>query len=251
MTTAKPRGAVWSNRAFTSLLLAALFLVLTVSGCVRYFAPRCRDANWGGWDVLGLGKDEWVTLHMAAAAAFIIIAALHVVLNWRPLLSYFRVSQAGGRRYVREFLAAIIIAAAIVMLSLAMLPPASLLSDLAEQRQERFATELQPPAPWRHAEDTPLAQFATKLDWPLEAVLKSLNKGGRLAHGEDTLRDVARWRGTTPATLYQQLRDDLGEPAGRGRGEGHGIGRGGGRGAGQGGGRGAGRGGGRGRLPDN
>ncbi|HNQ21714.1 MAG TPA: DUF4405 domain-containing protein [Phycisphaerae bacterium] len=207
--------AKWNNRAFTSLLVTAMFLVLAVSGCVRYFAPRCRDANWGGWNVLGLGKDEWVTMHMASAVMFLIIAAVHVVLNWQVLLSYLRTQRGGGLRHVREAGGAVGITAVVVILSAAMLPPASSLAGFAEGHQEQFALALKPVAPWRHAEDTPLAEFAGKLNVPLKSVLASLNTGDRPAHAEDTLRDVARWRDTTPAALYRQLRHGLGQCEGR------------------------------------
>lgn len=205
----------WNNRAFTSLLVAAMFGVLAVSGCVRYFAPRCRDANWAGWNVLGLGKDEWAAMHMASAVIFLIIAIVHVVLNWSVLLSYLRTHRTRGLRYVREAGGAVGLTAVVVILSAVMLPPVSSLAGLAEERQEQFAQSLKPAAPWRHAEDTPLAEFAQKLDVPLASVLKSLNTGGRPAHAEDTLRDIARWRDTTPAALYKQLRHGLGKCEGR------------------------------------
>ncbi len=205
----------WNNRAFTSLLVTAIFLVLAVSGCVRYFAPRCRDANWGGWNVLGLGKDEWVTMHMASAAVFLVIAIVHIVLNWQTMLSYLRTHRTRGLRYMREAGSAVAITAVAVALAAMMLPPASSLAGFAEQQQAQFAQSLKPAAPWGHAEETPLAEFANKLDVPLASVLKALNTGGRPAHAEDTLRDVARWRDTTPAALYKQLRHGLGKCEGR------------------------------------
>jgi hypothetical protein len=205
----------WNNRAFTSLLVMALFVVLAVSGCVRYFAPRCRDANWGGWNVLGLGKDEWAAMHMASAVVFLIIAIVHLVLNWQALVSYLQTHRTRGLRYVRETVGAVGKTGVVVILAAALLPPASSLAGLAEQQQEQFAQSLKPAAPWRHAEDTPLAEFANKLDVPLASVLKSLNTGGRPAHAEDTLRDIARWRDTTPAVLYKQLRHGLGKCEGR------------------------------------
>lgn len=207
--------ARWNNRAFTSLLVTAMFLVLIASGTVCYFAPRCRDANWAGWNVLGLGKDQWAAMHMASGVVFLFIGVIHALLNWRALLSYLQVHRIKGLRYLRESVGAIGIAVLLIVLSAAMLPPASSLAGFAEQQQERFARTLKPAAPWRHAEDTPLAEFAKRLDVPLKSVLASLNTGGRPAHAEDTLREVAQWRDTTPMALYKQLRHGLGKCAGR------------------------------------
>jgi len=207
--------ARWNNRAFTSLLVTMSFLVLVVSGCVRYFAPRCRDANWAGWSVWGLGKDEWATMHITSAVVFLIIAVVHLVLNWQVLLSYLQTHRTRGLRYLRETVSAVGITALVVVLSAALLPPASSLADLSEQQQEHFAERLKPAAPWRHAEDAPLAEFAEKLDVPLKSVLASLNTGGRLAHADNTLGEVAQWRDTTPMALYKQLRQGLGKCEGR------------------------------------
>lgn len=207
----------WNNRAFTSLLMTAMFLVLAVSGCVRYFAPRCRDANWAGWSVLELGKDEWVAMHMASAVMFLVIAVVHVVLNRRALLSYLQAHRTNGLRYLREAVGVAGVTALVVILSAALLPPVSSLAGFADRQQEQFAETLKPAAPWRHAEDTPLADFAERLDVPLKSVLAALNTGGPPAHAEDTLREVAGWRDTTPMALYKQLRSGLGKCAGRHR----------------------------------
>ncbi len=204
----------WNGRAFTSVLMTTMFLLLGASGCVCYFAPRCRDANWAGWNVGGLGKDEWVALHMASAVIFLVVSVVHIVLNWHVLLSYLQLHRTNGLRYVRECISAVGIAAAVLVLAAMLLPPVSLLEAFAEQRKEQFAEVLRPSAPWRHAEETPLAEFADRLDVPLKAVLAALNTGGSPASAEDTLRTVAHRRGTTPRQLYQQLRQGLGRCTG-------------------------------------
>jgi hypothetical protein len=194
--------------------MTAVFLLLAVSGCVCYCAPRCRDANWGGWNVWGLGKDEWVALHMASAATFLVVSVAHVVLNWRVLAGYLKLNRNRNLRYVRECIGAVGIAAAVLILAATMLPPVGSLEAFAEQRKEQFAEALRPAAPWRHAEETPLAEFADRLDVPLKAVLRALNTGGPPAAGDDSLHALARRRGTTPQDLYRQLRHGLGKCTG-------------------------------------
>jgi len=45
-------------RGFTSLTLTLAFLVMLISGIVLYVTPRGRTANWTGWTMLGLEKDQ-------------------------------------------------------------------------------------------------------------------------------------------------------------------------------------------------
>jgi hypothetical protein len=187
-----------------------MFLVLTTSGIARYFAPRCRDANWAGWNALGLGKDEWAAMHILSAALFLAIVAVHVIFNWRQLLSYVRMSRAGGAPYWREAVGAVGATVLVVCLSAALLPPASSIANYSEHLQDQFAAELKPATPWRHAENASLTELAARLDVPLKSVLAALNTGGPPAHAEDTLRDLAKRRHTAPMTLFRQLRHGLG-----------------------------------------
>ena len=59
------RGFHW--RGFFSLLLFASFTLLAVSGIVLYFSPKGRVANWTGWTVLKLYKEEWSSVHIVLA----------------------------------------------------------------------------------------------------------------------------------------------------------------------------------------
>ena len=84
--TNAPRG--FSLRGFTSLLLMGLFVVLGLSGAMLYASPRGRVANWTDWTLLGLEKGQWEGLHLNGSLLFLIVAVLHLVLNWRPFWGY-------------------------------------------------------------------------------------------------------------------------------------------------------------------
>ncbi len=45
-------------RAMTSVLIAASFLLVVVSGVVLFVSPPGRVANWGNWRMVGLTKHE-------------------------------------------------------------------------------------------------------------------------------------------------------------------------------------------------
>ena len=77
-------------KGFTSLLLMLVFLALGSSGVILYLTPRGRLANWTGWTILGLGKQDWMAVHINIALLFVIVAGLHICLNWGMLWGYMR-----------------------------------------------------------------------------------------------------------------------------------------------------------------
>ena len=61
-------------RAMTSILIAASFLLLLISGAVLFVSPPGRVANWGNWRMIGLTKHEWTGVHTWFAAVFVLTA---------------------------------------------------------------------------------------------------------------------------------------------------------------------------------
>jgi hypothetical protein len=47
----------------TSILIAASFLLLLISGAVLFVSSPRRVANWGKWRMIGLTKHEWTGVH--------------------------------------------------------------------------------------------------------------------------------------------------------------------------------------------
>ena len=77
-------------RSFTSVLLGIIFLAMGISGAILFLAPPGRVANWTGWNIWGLTKHEWGSVHITFSAVFLIAAVLHLIFNWRPMLGYFK-----------------------------------------------------------------------------------------------------------------------------------------------------------------
>ena len=76
----------FQSKGFTSLLLAVALPILGFSGIILYVTPRGRIANWTGWTMLGLGKQGWQAVHINVALLFLIVACIHLYLNWRSVL---------------------------------------------------------------------------------------------------------------------------------------------------------------------
>lgn len=112
-TNAADRAA-FSSRGFTSLLLTIIFLALGFSGVMLYLMPRGRLANWSDWQLLGLAKDEWVRLHVNVSILFLVVAVLHLVINWSLFWGYLRKRAVRGLAMPKELFAAVVVSALFV-----------------------------------------------------------------------------------------------------------------------------------------
>jgi hypothetical protein len=77
-----------SFRAFISFALLVGGLVAATAGIVLFLAPSGRVANLTDWHLLGLSRPDWQAIRTIFALVFLLGAAIHVYLNWRPLRSY-------------------------------------------------------------------------------------------------------------------------------------------------------------------
>lgn len=88
---AKYFGFNW--RSFLSVYMGFSFLIMTVTGIILYIAPPGRVAHWSNWTLAGLLKEEWQAIHTIFTFIFIAAGVLHIIFNWKPLLSYLRKKQ--------------------------------------------------------------------------------------------------------------------------------------------------------------
>ncbi len=101
----------FSMKSFFSFCVAGLLLVMGGSGLVLFASPRCRDAFDAGWTVFGFDKDTWLALHINAGSLFIVMAAIHLILNWKLFWSYIRIrSEQGLNRKAELGLATFVLA---------------------------------------------------------------------------------------------------------------------------------------------
>jgi len=81
----------FSYRGFISILMAACFLGLAVSGIILYIAPPCSLAASINWSALSLSKVQWSSLHQVMALLILILALFHLfVYNWKSFTLYFK-----------------------------------------------------------------------------------------------------------------------------------------------------------------
>lgn len=196
----------WNTRGFVSLLLTLQTVIMTVSGIVRYISPRGREAHWVDWRVLGLDKDQWSSIHMVSALAFVILAMVHLLYNWRPMLSYIRRKSHTLRRRGLELIAAAGLSLVLVGLTIANVPPANILFVESEHLKDNFAASIQR-APWAHAEEATIETVCKRLGISVEQALKVLKEANLPARNStETLAEIARRHGTSPMEVFAVIR---------------------------------------------
>ncbi len=212
------------TRGFTTFVLAAAFLVLAVSGAVLYITPRGRVANWTDWSLLGLGKEQWGSVHITIATLFLLAAALHLFFNWKVILGYIRLKKIAGFRLKQEFAAALAVGVFFIAGTLAGIPPFSTIVVLHDEIKDYWErTSVQAPQP--HAEELPMEELARQLNRPVDEVLAILDKHG-YSHVEPSLpvARIAEANAVAPSEIYEVVRAGLSLPETHSEGTMHGSG---------------------------
>lgn len=227
-------------KGFTSLLLTLMFLALAFSGVILYVTPRGRVANWTGWTLLGLEKDQWQSVHTNVAVLFVAAALLHVVFNWPMLWGYVKRKGALALNMKIEMLTGAVIAGLVLAGSVLGWPPFSSVMALNSQIKDYWERE-PVSAPVPHAEEFTVERLASQMGLTAGQVIEALATEGIIVERAGmTVAQAAAASGLTPAEFhaairkrFPETRDAVQRPSrGGGQGKGRGMGRGMGQGAG-------------------
>ncbi len=217
-------------KGFTSLLLTFAFLVMGCSGIVLYLTPKGRVAHWTGWTLLGLEKEQWAGIHMNICLLFLIVAGLHLYLNWGIFWGYLKKKAVAGLHLKWELAAALLIAVVVVAGTLTDTPPFSSIVELNDQIKVYWARQAAR-APVPHAEELSLEEFATHINLTVDDVAEALRQEGfSVDNVQVTIRELAAQKGVAPSDVHAAILKHFPEAGSR---RGRGLGRRQGRGAGQ------------------
>ena len=191
-----------------SLLVAAGFLVMAITGIVLYVAPPGRVANWTNWTLLWLTKDQWAAVHISSSLVFVLAGLTHLVMNRKPFFNYLHTRFHGHEMPRAEGIVAVVGVVALVWGTLANVPPISFLLDLNERAKLMWSTDVAAEPPFGHAEEVTLANLAARDRFDLDTALAAFEAEGLVvaAAGETTLRRIADENARTPAEVYQVIR---------------------------------------------
>lgn len=192
----------FNGRGLTSFIVLFSFLVMLLSGIMLYVSPRGRVANWTGWTMWGLEKHEWESLHLTMAITFLVVVAFHIYFNWSYLVRYVKDAAARGFHSKRELSLASLVVLAIFVGTHADIPPFSSASEFGEKIKDYWEANSSH-APYAHAEESTVVEFAQNIGLPEEEVVERLRAFG-VDFGDTTitLGDLATGYGCTPEDLY-------------------------------------------------
>ncbi len=206
-------------RGLTSLVVTLAFLMLATTGIVLYVSPQGRVANWTGWNVLGLGKEQWAAVHMTASLLFITAAGFHVYFNWQVLIRYLVLKRK--LHLARELAGAVVVVAVVFTGTILDVPPFSsivVLNDGIKAYWESRSSQ----APYPHAEISTLTDFSERTGISLTVLQKRLAAAGITVSdpASQTFEALAHAHGLSPTDLFAKI-----SARNTSRGQGSGLGR--------------------------
>jgi hypothetical protein len=193
--------------------------------------------------MLGLEKQGWQAVHINIALLFLIVAGLHLFLNWGVFLGYIKKKASLSLNLKLEMLVAVVIAGGVLVGTVKGVSPFGALMTLNDQIKNYWERE-PVTAPMPHAEELTVQQLAGKMGLSLDQVLGALKQEGLAVKNDTmTIAQLAEKNRLTPSDVHAAIKKhfpEAREPA-SGTGQGPGMGKGGGGGFGKGQGRGMGR----------
>lgn len=212
-------------RGLTSLIVALAFLVLATTGVIMHFSPQGRVANWTGWSVLGLTKQQWIAGHTTMAVLFVVAASFHVYFNWQALVRYFVLKPK--LHLNREIIGAVIVVTVVFAGTVFEIPPFSSIVALNSHAKGHWEQHNAIPT---GAEESTVSETVSEEhlagpgkghgaglgrqtlrslcegnSLPLEKAMGILRQQGFAAKAESTLKALAEQKGMTPAEVRDLL----------------------------------------------
>ncbi len=228
----KTKQSRFNWRGFFSLLLFGSFSLLAFSGIILYVTPKGRVANWTGWTLLGLQKEEWSSTHITLALLVLIASGFHLYYNWDIFWRYIKRRAEVAFNLKREMLLALLLCILTFFGTLYGIPPFSTLIQWNDDIKNCWEVHAAAP-PMPHAEELTIEQLAVEVEMPLDEVIAALeNAGYKVKDASVSVSSFANENQTTPNRIFAIIRSELRVRTGGSSGHGAGGGTGNGRGAG-------------------
>jgi hypothetical protein len=190
---------------FISLNLFFTFLLMLLSGVILYLKPEGTVARWLDWQILGVEKSGWESMHTVFSFLFMAFALLHMLkIHLFNLSSYFFNNRSGRKR---ELYGSLVITAVFLIGTLFYLPPVDWIyqggNALSDQWAEEVRVENESIEPRQS-----LVEVGSAIGLDREELLNWKKQGGMGALSlEESLVDNAPRVGLTPYALYKKLED--------------------------------------------
>jgi len=216
----------FSWKSFISFGLFFFFFIIFFSGVILFIAPPGRIANWTDWQLIGLTKSQWQTMHTNFSYSFAILSILHLfTINWKVFWSYVKSKARSGLNRKREFYLSLLLTVVFFFGAIYLLPPFSSVMNLGDRFKQSWEEEYESP-PIPHTEEFTIAHLSAEiLKVPEENILTKLNELGiEVESVEQSLKELALQVDLSPREIFNVL-----SPSSQGQGgrmqQGRGLGR--------------------------
>jgi hypothetical protein len=203
-------------RKIASLTLIFSGFVELITSIVLYILPAGRVAYWTDYRLVGLSKTQWSNIHITVGTLFLVMALIHIYLNWRPILAYLKNKAKNILPANRQMSLALLLTIYVTVGTLYNLPPMNYVIHVGEYFTEQANAQYGEP-PYGHAELSSLKMFTRKMYLDLDQAQSLLIGAGiKITSSEQTLLDIAQANNTTPKAIYSIMQSATDQKKGNG-----------------------------------
>lgn len=194
-------------RKITSLTLAISGLIELITSVVLYILPSGRVAYWSDYQLFGLSKTEWGNIHITVGTLFVVMGAIHIYFNWRPITAYIKNAAKEFTIFTKSFNIALLLSLYVTIGTLYSLPPMNYIIGLGEYFTTT-ANEKYGEPPYGHAELSSLKMFCSRMNIELAQAIELLKEAGITIKGtEQPIGEISKNNNLTPQQLYNIIKN--------------------------------------------
>ena len=209
---AEHKKNVFQGRRFISMVLFLSFILLAFSGLALYQGPVRIVSPLTGWIILGLNKNGWEGVHTLFCITFLLMVAVHLAFNWRPLLRYLSGGIDRNRGIRKELVAAAGLVIIVLVFAILRIPPASKVMEWRSAiKNGTVVVHIQAPEP--NFEKRSLKEISAFLGISTDQISRILRaEGMAMPSPDDSLEKIARQNRMSPQNLYGLILKAIPDP---------------------------------------
>ena len=193
-------------RKTTSLLLLLSGFIELITSIFLYIAPMGRIAYWHDYRLLWMNRAQWRDIHITMGTLFLLVAFIHIYLNWRPILAYLKNKSKQLTLFNKNFNIALLVTLYFMIGTLYSLPPMGQIIQLGKDLTAQANNKYSEP-PFHHAERATLQKFCAKMKISQDATTALLKGAGIAVDGPDkTMMQIAKKNNRSPQQIYEILK---------------------------------------------
>jgi len=193
-------------RKATSLTVLLTFVLLVLTSVILYIVPHGRVAYWADWHLWGLTKTQWESFHINLGLLLLLAILLHIYLNWKVIVSYFKDKTKRTRVFTREFNIAVVLTLVFVFGTYLELPPFIWVVEISDSIKDSAAEKYGEP-PYGHAELSSLKTLTSRMGFDLAKSVEGLRAAGvKFESEEQTIQEIAKQNKMSPQQVFLAMK---------------------------------------------